>query len=75
MRMQVGDELESAERERANMYYVDWSRSSQRMRHIHAKSLNNWIVVFPNRDRPVVLNLIDTLHQVCEPFGKNLYLI
>jgi hypothetical protein len=40
------------------------------MRHISAKSLNNWIVVFPAKEEQTVLGLIDALLQVCKPFGK-----
>jgi hypothetical protein len=40
------------------------------MRHISAKSLINWIAVFPTKDKQVALGLIDALLQVCKPFGK-----
>ncbi len=49
---------------------IDWSREGRSMRHISAKSLMNWIVVFPTKDKQVALGLIDALLQVCKPFGK-----
>jgi hypothetical protein len=52
---------------------LDWSRDGRSMRHINAKSLLNWIAVFPSKDKLVSIGLIDALFQVCKPFGKNLY--
>jgi hypothetical protein len=49
---------------------IDWSREGRSMRHINAKSLINWIVVFPIKDEQIALGLIDALLQVCKPFGK-----
>ncbi len=40
------------------------------MRHISAKSLNQWVVVFPAKEEQIGLGLIDALLQVCQPFGK-----
>jgi hypothetical protein len=40
------------------------------MRHISAKSLNNWIAVFPVKEEQNALALIEALIQVCQPFGK-----
>lgn len=50
---------------------LDWSRDGRSMRHISAKSLNNWIVVFPVSCEQISLGLIEALIQVCKPFGKN----
>jgi hypothetical protein len=50
--------------------FLDWSRDGRLMRHISAKSLINWIVVFPSKDKQVAMGLIDALLQVCKPFGK-----
>ncbi len=51
-------------------FFIDWSREGRSMRHISAKSLHNWIVVFPAREEQTALGLIDALIQVCKPFGK-----
>lgn len=51
---------------------LEWSREARVMRHINAKSLINWIVIFPARDQQVSLMLIDALLRVCKPFGKYL---
>jgi hypothetical protein len=40
------------------------------MRHINAKSLLNWIAVFPSKDKQLSMSLVDALLQVCKPFGK-----
>ncbi|CAF3978213.1 unnamed protein product [Rotaria sp. Silwood2] len=56
---------------RYNYNEADWSRDGRNMRHISAKSLNHWIVVFPGRDEQISLGLIDALMQVCNPFGMH----
>jgi hypothetical protein len=58
-------------------FCVDWSREGRSMRHISAKSLMNWIAVFPTKDKQIAIGLIDALLQVCKPFGKifNIYFL
>ena len=54
-----------------NERFIDWSREGRAMRHISAKPLNSWLVLFQSRDRHIAMKLIDILIDVCKMFGKN----
>ncbi|CAF3792734.1 unnamed protein product [Rotaria magnacalcarata] len=56
---------------RYNYNEADWSRDGRTMRHISAKALNHWVVVFPAKEEQISLGLIDALIQVCKPFGMH----
>ncbi|CAF1184445.1 unnamed protein product [Adineta steineri] len=56
---------------RYNYNEADWSREGRSMRHISAKSLLHWIVVFPTKEEQIASGLIDALLQVCKPFGMH----
>lgn len=51
-------------------FWTDWSRDGRNMRHINAKPLNRWVVVFPIDFERTSISLIDALMQICKPFGK-----
>ncbi|CAF0742824.1 unnamed protein product [Didymodactylos carnosus] len=48
---------------------ADWSREGRNLRHISAKSLTKWLVLFPAREVELAEALVDALGQVCTPFG------
>jgi len=39
------------------------------LKHISAKSLKKWIVIFPSSARDLTEALVESLGQVCVPFG------
>ncbi|CAF0863904.1 unnamed protein product, partial [Didymodactylos carnosus] len=48
---------------------ADWSREGRAMKHINAKNLNNWILVYPLKEQ--VTEFIYSLRHVCQPMGMN----